>query len=770
MREFYFICLMKLGLCLPVALQAQQLNPQAGEVFRDDVVPRIDIFLPSDSLNWLLDPANIQSDHHILSTFMFDNGTVKDTVEDVGFRLKGNTSRSAGKKSFKISFNTYSPGRKYYGLEKINLNGQHNDPTAARAKIASDLARDMGLPAMRANHARLYINSAYFGLYTHVEHIDEVFVQSRFRNQSGNLYKCLWPADLSYKGDNPNLYKAFNGGRPVYELKTNLDQNDYSDLAHFIDVLNNTPLQDLACELEKVFNVDNYLKAIVFDILIANWDGPIYNKNNFYLYHNQESGQFEYIPFDLDNILGISWSSTDWAQRDIYDWSHPSEPRPLYDRILSVPDYRERFTYYMQQSLEQWFNEERMVPYIDQIRERIRNWIAQDTYYRRSYGFSMVDFEAGFENATPYFHTDDYGIKDFILTRAALATIQLDTEDKKPLVYEVKSNMPRQGESFVLTAKVADDGGVANVEFCMDQNGSNDFQCIAMKDDGNHFDGLSGDGVYGVEIPQISQGTFRYYLKAKDNQAKEALFPLCEPININIPSSKVKLAINEFLASNQTVLADEEGEFDDWVEIFNYDNVPLYLGDKYLSDDQLEPNKWALPDIMLEAGAYLLIWTDDDDGQGDRHTNFKLRASGEFIGIFDNESMDYNLIDGIEFSSQVSDVSFGRIPDGIGIWQELEPSPEASNLITSTTNPFIHAARVYPNPFQDQVFVELPANLKHPIEFELIDPMGKHRFIKKLEPLEDLLEIDLENYPIGFYVLIGREYGKPILIEKLWKR
>ena len=51
-----------------------------------------------------------------------------DTVLNVGFRLRGNTSRTAGKKSFKVSINSFVAGRKWNQLEKLNLNGEHNDP------------------------------------------------------------------------------------------------------------------------------------------------------------------------------------------------------------------------------------------------------------------------------------------------------------------------------------------------------------------------------------------------------------------------------------------------------------------------------------------------------------------------------------------------------------------------------------------------------------------------------------------------------------------
>ena len=106
------------GTLLTVQGFAQTPFPAPGSVFNDEIVSRVDIFLPQDSLDIMLAPGNQQSNYHWHATFIFDNGMEQDTINNIGFRLRGNTSRGADKKSFKISFNTYEQGRKYKGLEK----------------------------------------------------------------------------------------------------------------------------------------------------------------------------------------------------------------------------------------------------------------------------------------------------------------------------------------------------------------------------------------------------------------------------------------------------------------------------------------------------------------------------------------------------------------------------------------------------------------------------------------------------------------------------
>jgi len=550
----------KLPVLLPLLLVASSIGsaqnpfPGPGEIYRDDVVPRIDIFIPPDSLAIMLAPGNESSDYHWHATFVFDNGSIRDTLENIGFRLRGNTSRFSAKKSFKVSFNTYESGRKWQGVEKLNINGEHNDPSVARSKACWDMLRGMGVPAPRANHARLYINGENYGLYANVEHIDEEFAGSRFGNKDGNLYKCLWPADLAYLGDDPDLYKFFSGGRQAYELHINEEENDYSDLARFIDVLNNTPLEELPCELEKVFNADSYLKSIAFDVLSGNWDGPIYNKNNFYLYHNQATGQFEYIPYDLDNTFGIDWFNIDWATRDMYNWSNSGEPRPLYERLMEVPEYRNRYSYYMSRFVEEVYTEQALFPYFDALRNRIGSYVLSDPYYPLDYGFSHSDFHNAFDYETPYFHTKS-SLKHFVAARRNATLEQLELADIAPILTAALHNQPNELQELLITVRAEDDEQIETVEVCYQVGGQGTPLCIPLYDDGAHQDGAAGDGWYGTAIAPLNEAAIvDYYILASDNGGRQSRLPVCGAYQVAVGSSSVPLAINEFMASNERTM------------------------------------------------------------------------------------------------------------------------------------------------------------------------------------------------------------------------
>ena len=200
------------------------------KVYDDSEIALVHISLAPEDLQWIYD--NVQSDSLHPATIHFQNAHIDETVDSVGFRLKGNTSRVSEKKSFKVDFNHFINGRDFFDVEKLNLNGEHNDPSIVRSKVCWDLFQDIGMVSSRAAHAKVFINGDYFGLYVSVEHVDDSFLSRNYADDSGNLWKCLWPADLSYRGDDPEDYHPYYDDKRPYELKTNKDEYDSVSYTH----------------------------------------------------------------------------------------------------------------------------------------------------------------------------------------------------------------------------------------------------------------------------------------------------------------------------------------------------------------------------------------------------------------------------------------------------------------------------------------------------------------------------------------------------------
>lgn len=408
---------------MPLWLSAQLYTPNESTIYDDSDLPRIDITISQEDLDQIFAPGNEENDEEFPVTFSFVSDQRADFEEHIGFRIRGNTSRYSAKKSFKVSFNTFESGRDLDGFEKLNLNGEHNDPSIIRSKLCWDMMNAMGVPAPRANHVAFYINDEYRGLYISVEHIDEEFVQERFDNKDGNLYKCLYPADLQYLGDNPDLYKFESGGRRAYELKRNEEADDYSGLARLIKVLNETPEGSFEAAISEVFDVKSYLKALAVETLTAHWDNYGVNQNNFYLYDNPADGKFYYIPYDMDNTLGIDWLDEDWAAWNIYEWFR--DDRPLTKRLMDVQAFREEYTRQLDVLLRRYFNPNVLNPRIDELKTMIQAAAEQDEFRTYDYGWSMEDFNSSYISRLVDFHVR-YGLKPFIQRRYETAHEQLE--------------------------------------------------------------------------------------------------------------------------------------------------------------------------------------------------------------------------------------------------------------------------------------------------------------------------------------------------------
>jgi len=142
------------------------------------------------------------------------------------------------------------------------------------------------------------------------------------------------------------------------------------------------------------------------------------------------------------------------------------------------------------------------------------------------------------------------------------------------------------------------------------------------------------------------------------------------------------LLINEFMASNSATVADPQGEYEDWIEIYNSGTATVDLGGMYLTDDLLAPTKWQFPSgTFVGPGGYLLVWADEDllDNPNGLHANIKLSAGGEAIGLFSTNGV--TLVDSVTFGNQAQDVSSGRFPNGGSEWYLMgQPTPNAANI------------------------------------------------------------------------------------------
>lgn len=178
-------------------------------------------------------------------------------------------------------------------------------------------------------------------------------------------------------------------------------------------------------------------------------------------------------------------------------------------------------------------------------------------------------------------------------------------------------------------------------------------------------------------------------------------------------SGSANLYINEFMAQNAATIADENSEFDDWIEIYNPNNFSVNLAGYYVSDDVANPLKYRIPLAStvaeIPANGFLLIWADNQDVQGDLHTNFGLSAAGEAVVLTAPDGT--TLVDSYVFGAQTVDVSEGRNGDGNANWVFFtSPTPNSSNIPLTVTDLSVSGFKIFPNPATDFIRFETPSS------------------------------------------------------------
>lgn len=327
----------------------------------------------------------------------------------VGIRQKGFFSNwgafDSTKKPLKIDFNEFVPGHKYDGLKKLNLQNGFSDPSMMRDVLAYKLFREAGIPAPRTAYAKVYLNNTYWGLYIMVEQINKTFLKENFSDNDGNLFKCIDNTDLEWQGNDLESYTD------EFELKTNEEENDWTDFIDFVDVVNNSDEDDFKTDLEAEFMLDDYLKTLALDVMIQNWDSYYDHGRNFYIYHNPDEDKFQWIPWDYN--LSFSSSEADLLLTNVGQGGWPGEEpseKPLTKNIFANETLKQQYLQHVCDLKNEYFTLENLEAFIDQTAATIEEALEEDT----NKFFSMAEFQSGLDAGNAEYP----GLKSFITNRA----------------------------------------------------------------------------------------------------------------------------------------------------------------------------------------------------------------------------------------------------------------------------------------------------------------------------------------------------------------
>jgi len=563
---------------------------------------------------------------------------------DAGVKIFGGWSRGLPQKSLAIH------ARPGYGTNEINYqifpdkeidtfsaivlrnsgnewfgSGQEN-ATMFRDGMHTSLMDNTEVEHQEYRPAAVYINGEYWGIHNLREKVNEEFLAS---NNPG-----VDPDELD-----------------ELEANAGIIEGDNQDYLNMIDFVENNDLSnpDNYLIVEEQVDIENFIDYNIIQIYVGNTDWPG-NNIKFWRPHI-EGAKWKWILYDTDFGFGLFWWATNVYHNTLLfalDANGPNWPNPPWSTFLfrSLMENEEfqikfinHFCYYLSTRFEPSYVVNHISDIVDNIAPEMPNHVIR-------WGGNIGQWNQNIIN-----------VQEFGALRA-------------DIVFDHVGNYFGLNESSNLNISAVPPGaGAVSVSGLITPDNSWS---------GEYFNDIP------IEISAISNPGYIFSHWAGSTEIEEDItITLNGDLNLTAvfvedDSPGISAFINEILASNETINTDEAGEYDDWLELYNIGVESEDIGGLYLTDDADNLTKWVIPDgTEIQPQSFLLFWCDEDQEQGEFHTNFKLSSGGEFLALVNFDGI--TLLDSITFGSQSTDISYGRVSDGSSDWNFLSPSPGNSN-------------------------------------------------------------------------------------------
>lgn len=291
----------------------------------------------------------------------------------VGLRNRGHGTRIKVPHNFRVNFRN---DQHWHGVEALELNTQY---THAQV-LGNNLFQHAGIAAANVWPAQVRVNndnlakagSPQFGSYAALEALNSDFLENHFPDDSGgNLYRgvqSLFPAteqaDLTYLGENPNLY------RENYSKQNNTTEDDWSDLIDLIRVLSaQTPELIFRQEVYRVLNVDELMRYLALNALIENEETTINTGvgDDYAFYRGEKDPRFIFLPYDHDTILNVG-DDPGSATAGLLRFTKI----PALKRLYNTPDFQPLFYWHLKDLIDTTFSAPVLNALVDEL---LGSWV-----------------------------------------------------------------------------------------------------------------------------------------------------------------------------------------------------------------------------------------------------------------------------------------------------------------------------------------------------------------------------------------------------------
>ena len=550
-------------------------------------------------------------------------GGVSRAVEQKSWRLIARNMYSEGNGKFKYAF--FAGATDAYGnlltrYDRITLRNGANDREFAgvRDELSMTLSSQAGFPdTQNVRPAAVFLNSEYYGFAWIHEAYSNDYLANNYGGNKDN-FRIIGAKEQKVEGDDEQCVEDWNYLLEVAQRGlTNL--NNFKEFCSLVDI-------------------DNLIQYYAIQIYIDNKDWPGNNFKAWRYYPSEDEeitseyldGRWRFLLFDAEYAWGLYGNGfRDNTLSNVLTGNHMQGDSVLLRQVLERSDMREKFANAVCDLAYGAFEEQNVLNVLDELIE------TSDTE-------CMYALENGYTSTWARKETFDDSrnqIREFAARRSSVmlnAISERFNYDKE--YYTVVYNNPTGAKGSLNTQTLTASGTVSANYFA---DCKVPLSMIPLK--GYEFDYWTVNGVR-YDTPEI-----------RVNSSMADSYGI---VSVNLYVKKTDMPDSIYVSELYT---SGDG---DWIEIFNPTNSEVSLGNLYLSDDELNLKRWAMPDVKIGSGeVYTVVCNNNSKKSALKkyQTNFSLKT-GETLYLSDENG---NIISSVAVVDMDENQSLSRGLDGL---------------------------------------------------------------------------------------------------------
>lgn len=637
--------------------------------------------------------------------------------QDAGVRIHGGIMRNVPQKSLRLyareeyGQSTFDyqllPQKRKSKYKRFILRSSYGcwNNTVIKDPLAAQLATGLHFETQDYRPVIVFLNGQYWGIhairdYLGIFHFSEKYHVDRDSvNIAANDY-------------------VFEGSSAKYvEVDHILDSMDMTDSG---------TMQELAKRMD-MNSLINYYNA---EIYLNNYDWPGGNRR-WWNSSEYDNGRIRWIFYDLDASFNgrgrVTHDKLHQATVPSTSWPNPPTATKLLSSLLKNQQFKNEFITRAAYLMNYYFHADTIVPeiermqaeYAPEMHEHLERW---------SFG-SYATWESNINSALINFARDrrqyvnQHYISKFGLSGTSELTVQV--------------NSPEMGQVYL-----------------------NDMPIPYLNNSASYFNDVP------IRLSAIPKPGFQFsHWEIPDGSIFDTLAvslstdTLIRAVFEVGQQSERNIVINEVMSKNATSVFDNCNEQEDWIELYNHNDVSYDLGGLYLTDDLELPFKWKISDfyadsVTLQPYGFGLFFADNEPCQGVLHCNFKLNSDGETISLLKNVAGIPVILDSVTYNALSVDTSWGRIPDGMPVWREFtKPSPGKSNSILTIDLKEPQQTEIHLSPNPSTYYFDVQLESEEYLSHRLTIYSLSGATLITVEFYGSKERIDISELPPGIYIV-----------------